>query len=117
MILRHFSAVNLQNLNYDKSNLASWAVFRGVFAGVAAVFGRDGGAWLCKTEKAPPGGEALLVQVYKIAKRGYFWALVSTTSRSSLVKSSMDMAPRSPSVRWRGETVPFSISRSPTTTM
>ena len=117
MILRHFSAVNLQKLNNDKSILAKRAVFGGFSAGVNGGLGGHGGAWLCKTEKAPPGGEALLVQVYKIAKRGYFWALVSTTSRSSLVKSSMDMAPRSPSVRWRGETVPFSISRSPTTTM
>ena len=47
----------------------------------------------------------------------YFLALLSTTSRSRAVKSSRDMAPRSPSVRCRGETVPFSMSRSPTTTM
>ena len=47
----------------------------------------------------------------------YFLALLSTTSRSRAVKSSRDMAPRSPSTRCRGETVPFSMSRSPTTTM
>ena len=47
----------------------------------------------------------------------YFLALLSTTSRSRAVKSSRDMAPKSPSTRCRGETVPFSMSRSPTTTM
>ena len=47
----------------------------------------------------------------------YFLALESTTSFSRAVKSSMLMAPRSPSARWRGETVPFSISRSPTTSI
>lgn len=47
----------------------------------------------------------------------YFLALVSTTSLRSAIKASMDIAPRSPSARWRGETVLFSMSRSPTTTM
>ena len=47
----------------------------------------------------------------------YFLALLSTTSRSRAVNASRDMAPRSPSTRCRGETVPFSMSRSPTTTM
>ena len=47
----------------------------------------------------------------------YFFALLSTTSRTSAAKASSVMAPRSPSERWRGETVSFSISRSPTTTM
>ena len=47
----------------------------------------------------------------------YFLALLSTTWRSRAANASRDMAPRSPSVRCRGETVPFSMSRSPTTTM
>ena len=42
----------------------------------------------------------------------------SSTSRRSLAwKSARDMAPRSPAARCRGETVPFSMSRSPTTSM
>ncbi len=47
----------------------------------------------------------------------YFLALLSTTWRSRAANASRDMAPRSPSARCRGETVPFSMSRSPTTTM
>ena len=61
----------------------------------------------------PPEGRPY----HKLFDLSYFFALLSTTSRSSAVNSSMDMAPRSPSARWRGDTVPFSMSRSPTTTM
>ena len=47
----------------------------------------------------------------------YFCSLLSTTRLSRAENSSTLIAPRSPSARWRGETVPFSMSRSPTTTM
>ena len=47
----------------------------------------------------------------------YFCSLLSTTRLSRAENSSTLIAPRSPSARWRGETVPFSMSRSPTMTM
>ena len=47
----------------------------------------------------------------------YFFSLLSTTSLRTAVKASSVMAPRSPSARLRGETVPASISRSPTTSI
>ena len=50
-------------------------------------------------------------------KTFYQMALVSTSCFSRAVKSAMDMAPRSSPVRRRTETVWFSISRSPTTSI
>ena len=65
-----------------------------------------------KSPSAPKMGRSVLLDF-----DFYFLALLSTTWRSRATNASRDMAPRSPSVRCRGETVPFSMSRSPTTTM
>ena len=65
-----------------------------------------------KAPSAPKMGRSVLLDF-----DFYFLALLSTTWRSRATNASRDMAPRSPSVRCRGETVPFSMSRSPTTTM
>ena len=67
---------------------------------------------LKKAPSAPKMGRSVLLDF-----DFYFLALLSTTWRSRATNASRDMAPRSPSVRCRGETVPFSMSRSPTTTM
>ena len=68
--------------------------------------------FLTKSPSAPFLGRSVLLDF-----DFYFLALLSTTRRSRAANASRDMAPRSPSARCRGETVPFSMSRSPTTTM
>ncbi len=61
-----------------------------------------------------PGGAAGGAQM---RIQSYLMVMASTSSRSLAAKSAQDMAPRSSPVRWRGETVPFSMSRSPTTSI
>ena len=56
-------------------------------------------------------------QQLPVGAADYFLALVSTTSSSRAAKASKLMAPRSPSERWRTETVWPSMSRSPTMSM
>ncbi len=62
-------------------------------------------------------GSRLFSDRFSRTRQRLFFALESTTSFSRAIKSSMLIAPRSPSARCRGETVLFSISRSPTTTI
>ena len=56
-------------------------------------------------------------RVFRAVGRNYLMALVRTSSPSSWAKASRLMAPRSSPERCRTETVPFSISRSPTTSI
>lgn len=67
--------------------------------------------------RKPPRTESRPGRQRAGAGLGYLMALVSTSSWSLAAKSARDMAPRSPSERWRGETVAFSTSLSPTTSI
>ena len=52
-----------------------------------------------------------------VVERDYLMAMASTSSRRRAENASRSMAPRSSPVRCRTETVPFSLSRSPTTSI
>ncbi len=64
-------------------------------------------------KQAAPAGAACILRK---SEESYF-ALVRISSRHFARKASIVIAPRSSPVRVRTETVPFSISRSPTTSI